>query len=93
MIKNRYYRFNPNGMEYLIDDSDMSLIDKTIYLRSPMTCACASAGKGICKRCYGDLYYTNYDVNIGKIAAELLITYAVNKIVLYFPTHFPTTPQ
>ena len=72
MIKNRYYRFNPNGMEYLIDDSDMSLIDKTIYLRSPMTCACASAGKGICKRCYGDLYYTNYDVNIGKIAAELL---------------------
>ena len=31
MIKNRYYRFNPLGMEYLIDDKDTSLIGKTIY--------------------------------------------------------------
>lgn len=72
MIKDRYYRFNPRGMEYLIDDSDSSLVGKTIYLRSPMTCASHAAGKGICKRCYGDLYYTNIDINIGKIAAEIL---------------------
>lgn len=72
MIKDRYYRFNPRGMEYLVDDSDSSLVGKTIYLRSPMTCASHAAGKGICKRCYGDLYYTNIDINIGKIAAEIL---------------------
>lgn len=72
MIKNRYYRFNPNGMEYIIDPNDKSLIGKTVYLRSPITCASLAAGKGICRRCYGDLYYTNININIGKIAAEIL---------------------
>ena len=69
MIKNRYYRFNPKGMEHIVDDTDKSLIGKTILLRSPMTCSC---GKSICRRCYGDLYYTNININIGKIAAEIL---------------------
>lgn len=69
MIKNRYYRFNPKGIEYLIDENDESLIGKTIYLRSPITC---SSKHSICKKCYGDLYYTNYDINIGKIASEIL---------------------
>jgi hypothetical protein len=72
MIKNRYYRFNPRGLEYLVDDRDTSLVGKTIYMRSPMTCASLSSGHGICKRCYGDLYYTNIDINAGKIAAEIL---------------------
>jgi hypothetical protein len=72
MIKNRYYRFNILGMEYLINDKDDSLIGKTVYLRSPMTCASLSSGHGICSRCYGDLYYTNKDINVGKIAAEIL---------------------
>lgn len=72
MIKNRYYRFNPRGLEYLVDDKDTSLVGKTIYMRSPMTCASLSSGHGICKRCYGDLYYTNIDINAGKIAAEIL---------------------
>ena len=72
MIKNRYYRFNPRGMEYHIDESDTSLIGKTVYLHSPMTCASNSSGHGICKRCYGDLYWTNVDINVGKIAAEIL---------------------
>lgn len=72
MIKNRYYRFNPNGMDYLIDDKDYSLIGKVIHLHSPMTCASNSSGNGICKRCYGDLYYTNLNINVGKIAAEIL---------------------
>lgn len=72
MIKNRYYRFSPTGMEYVVDTRDTSLIGKTVYLRSPMTCSHNTKGKGICRRCYGDLYYTNSDINIGKIAAELL---------------------
>jgi len=72
MAKNRYYRMNPRGMDRLIDEDDDSLIGSTIYLHSPMTCASRSQGKGICKRCYGDLYYTNLAINIGKIAAEIL---------------------
>lgn len=72
MIKNRYYRFNPMGMEYVIDPNDTSLIGKTIYMRSPMTCHSHSLAHGICKRCYGDLYYTNLDINVGKLAAEIL---------------------
>lgn len=72
MIKNRYYRLSPMGMEHVVDTNDTSLIGKTIYMRSPMTCHSHSNGHGICKRCYGDLYYTNIDINVGKLAAEIL---------------------
>lgn len=72
MIKGRYYRLTPRGVDYLIDDSDTSLIGKDVYLHSPITCACNSSGKGICRKCYGTLYWVNYNINIGKIAAENL---------------------
>ena len=72
MIKNRNYRFSPNGMQYVIDYKDKSLIGKTIYLRSPMCCESLSRGKGICIDCYGELYWTNRYINVGKIAAEFL---------------------
>lgn len=69
----RYYKFNPKGPDYLLDkDRDFHLIGKTLYFRSPMTCASKSRGEGICHRCYGDLYYINRDINPGKLAAELL---------------------
>ena len=71
-LMGRYYRFNPNGMERYITVNDTHLIGKTIYLRSPMTCASHSAGGGICYKCYGDLAYTNRNINIGKMAAEIL---------------------
>ena len=72
MFKNRVYRFNPRGIDYILDGDDNSMIGKTIYLHSPMTCGSNSSGHGICKRCYGNLYWTNYDINPGKIAAEIL---------------------
>ncbi len=73
MIKNRYYRLKPKGIQYLIDPKkDKNLIGQTVYLRSPMTCASRSSGTGICKCCYGDLYWTNLNINVGKIAAEIL---------------------
>ena len=72
MFKNRFYRLNPRGIDYLLDGDDKSMIGKTIYLHSPMVCASNSSGHGICKRCYGNLYWTNYDINPGKIAAEIL---------------------
>lgn len=73
MYDMRYYRTNPKGMDRLLDGNrDSHLIGQTLYFRSPMTCASYSHGKGICYKCYGDLAYVNKDINIGKIAAELL---------------------
>ena len=69
----RYYKFNPHGPDYLLDsDKDTDLIGKTLYFRSPITCQSYARGHGICHKCYGDLYYTNRDINPGKLAAELL---------------------
>lgn len=74
--KNRWYRLEPNGIEHRMSFTplkyDMGLIGKTLYFRSPMTCASKARGEGICYRCYGDLAFVNKDINIGKIAAELL---------------------
>lgn len=71
-LENKYYRLSPKGMDYMITSKDTHLIDKTIYLRSPMTCSSAAKGEGICYKCYGDLAHTNNDINVGKIAAEEL---------------------
>lgn len=68
----RYYRMYPDGMEYVISGNDTWLIGKTILLRSPMTCASNARGEGICYKCYGDIAYTNRNINIGKMAAEIL---------------------
>lgn len=72
MINGRIFRFNPNGIDFVIDDEDTSMIGEIIYLHSPMTCSSMSSGHGICKRCYGNLYWVNKDINIGKMAAEIL---------------------
>lgn len=66
----RYYRLQPNGVERLLTEEDTHLIGQNIYLRSPMTCASHSRGNGICYRCYGDLAYTNNDINAGKMSSE-----------------------
>lgn len=72
-FNNRYYRFRPDGPEYKVNyKKDSHLIGQTLYFRSPMTCASKTNGDGICYRCYGDLAYTNVNINIGTIAAELL---------------------
>ena len=76
MYKGRYFRFVENGVEYQISQNplkdNIDLIGKTILVRSPITCASRAHGHGICYRCYGNLAHTNYDINIGRIAAELL---------------------
>lgn len=72
MLNNRWYRLKENGMEYLLRDTDDHLIGKTIYLRSPITCASAARGEGICYKCYGELAYVNNNINPGKYAAENL---------------------
>lgn len=68
---NRNFRFTPNGADYcMTKDMKKDVIGRKIYLFSPMTCASASAGQGICYRCYGKLAHTNIDINIGRIASE-----------------------
>lgn len=73
MYDMRYYKTQKKGLlMYLDADRDKHLIGQTLLFRSPMTCASFAAGKGICYKCYGDLAYVNREINIGKIAAELL---------------------
>jgi len=78
----RYYRFTPNGMEYRLDcTKDRHLIGKTLLFRSPMRCASAAKGHGICYKCYGDLAYVNCNINIGQIAAEQLTAIYTQKLL------------
>lgn len=73
MLDGRYYKLGPDGMDYLINaKKDTYLIGKTIYLYSPMTCASAAHGHGICRRCYGELAYINRNIRPGKLASEIL---------------------
>jgi hypothetical protein len=76
----RYYRFRKIFDDSRDDDidrvinseEDTWLIGRTIEIYSPMTCASRSRGEGVCYRCYGDLAYTNFNINIGVIATELV---------------------
>ena len=79
MLIGRYYRTNPDGIDYLIHPEDTFLIGKTIYLFSPMTCASAAHGHGICKRCYGELAYINSNLKVGKFAVEQLTSQTTQK--------------
>ena len=82
MYNNRYYSFSPNGAEYKLKSKrDIHLIGQTLYFRSPCKCQSLSKGKGICFRCYGDLAYTNIDINPGKMAAELLSSRFTQKML------------
>lgn len=73
-VLDRYFRWYDGGTsaDDILITQDMleSLLFKTIYLRSPETCASAARGEGVCFRCYGDVAFTNRNINIGKYAAE-----------------------
>ena len=65
----RYYRENPNGLDFFFDAKNIDkskVMHKKLYFRSPMTCASAARGEGICRKCYGDLWYTNQEINVGQ---------------------------
>ena len=88
MLHNRYYRITPNGVDHLLNyKKDIHLLGKTIYLRSPITCASAASGSGVCYKCYGDLAYTlfdveqNFGINIGRIASEILSSALTQKLL------------
>ena len=80
-LQGRYYRTNPKGVDKLITLRDTHLIGKMIYLRSPITCASNARGEGICYKCYGRLAYINNDINIGKLASELMSSDLTQKML------------
>lgn len=71
-LAGQYYRLSEHGIEKRIEKDDTFLIGKEILLASPMTCASAARGEGICYRCYGYMAYVVNNINIGKIAAEII---------------------
>lgn len=82
MLDMRYYRMMKDGIERRINYTrDKHLIGKKIYLRSPITCASAARGEGVCYRCYGDLAYVNSNVNIGQTAADTLSSRYTQKLL------------
>ena len=57
MFDMRYYREYPNGVDMLFNAKTIdrkSILGKKLYFRSPMTCASAARGQGICYKCYGE---------------------------------------
>lgn len=68
----RYARMELNGFEFLITKECTNLVGKWIYLRTPAMCKSFAMGKGICRHCYGELARTNRDINVGRIATEII---------------------
>lgn len=70
-IADRWYRTHPMGMEhrlsnvYNVVNENRDLIGRTIYLRSPIKCLSAANGRGICRKCLGELYNIVPATNIG----------------------------
>lgn len=80
MLNDRYYKIHPNGtLMKIASDKNHELIGKTIYLRSPIFCASHANKKGICYKCYGDLAYINRNINIGRIASEIITSQYTQK--------------
>ena len=81
---NRYYKLNESdeNLKILKYKKDKHLIGKTIYLRSPITCACHNENE-ICHKCYGLTSLLNLDIadGVSGFQAEEVTKY-VNQMVL-----------
>lgn len=87
LIIDRYFRWQDGDVTtteddiLITEDMENELVGKTIFLRSPITCASASRGDGVCYRCYGDIAYTNADINPGEFAAELVSSQLTQRLL------------
>lgn len=71
-LEGRVCTLDPNSDEYLIIDPDnTSLVGKTVYLKTPITCTHPRRSEGvICSACYGKLMANlNCDVHVGRLTA------------------------
>jgi hypothetical protein len=77
-IADRWYRIDPMGIEhrlgnvYRVVKENQDLIGKVIYLRSPIKCLSAAHGRGICRKCMGELYNIVPANNIGVYSVTTL---------------------
>ena len=81
---NRYYKLNENDDDLLLIDyeKDKHLIGKTIYLRSPITCACHNQNE-VCHKCFGRTSLLNFDIASGVSGFQVEeVTKVVNQMIL-----------
>lgn len=67
----KYKRPGQKEFKTIDFEEDEDLIGETIYMRSPVTCACKNGR--ICKECYGDLWYRNKDLNSAGLYAGFIV--------------------
>jgi hypothetical protein len=66
----RYYREEGSLTYKILKGDEFNLIDKYIYIRSPITCTCHD---GICKKCYGDtMFHLNKNICVGAYASAII---------------------
>ena len=87
-INGRRYRVGSETKYRTINyTEDEDLIGKTIWMRSPLTCACKD---GVCKECYGELFHINEYLNsAGAYAAVTVMNPCVQ--MLLSAKHFQET--
>lgn len=84
----RYYRFHGEKNYHILNaDTDKALVGETLEFRSPITCACKD---GICKTCYGELWYTNIDNEVAGIYSATIVMNPVVQGILSAKHHQKT---
>lgn len=83
LLNGLYYKDSRKSLFYKLlnyrdRDACDKIIGKTIYVRTPMTCA---SKHGICHKCYGSLSKINYDINIGIFGAETVASRLMQSIL------------
>ena len=79
-LDGRRYRFRGERNYHILrSDIDTNLIGETLEFRSPITCSCKD---GVCRECYGDLYYANVDLeSAGAFSAIIVMNPVVQGIL------------
>lgn len=91
-INMRKYKRPGEKTFHTIDfDEDENLIGETIWMRSPVTCACK--GNKICKECYGDLWYRNKNLNSAGLLAGFITMNPVAQNLLSAKHHQATNSE
>lgn len=88
----RYYKLDEHkGSTLLLNAKrDTHLVGKTIYFRSPITCACANENE-VCHKCFGTTSLLNLDIADGVTGFEVEETTKVVNQMILSTKHLLTT--
>lgn len=87
-MNGRRYKYMGERKYRILDaNKDKHLIGQTLEFRSPITCACKD---GICRECYGELYYTNIDNEVTGIYSATVVMNPVVQGILSAKHHQTT---